>query len=123
MFRSKRAKKGQNTAEYAILIALIIGVAVAMQTYVKRGMQGRVHDASNMFYDEVAKETSWAGINDTAITALTSKQYEPEGLSSQSTQDIIKDEVIYTMIEDGTVTRDITQETTQAAGDYQEQDY
>ena len=35
-------KKGQNTAEYAILIALIIGGAIAMQTYVKRGFQGGV---------------------------------------------------------------------------------
>ncbi len=35
-------RKGQNTAEYAILIALIIGGAIAMQTYVKRGFQGGV---------------------------------------------------------------------------------
>lgn len=33
-------KKGQSTAEYAILIALVIGAALAMQIYVKRGMQG-----------------------------------------------------------------------------------
>lgn len=35
-------KKGQNTAEYAIVIALVIGAAIAMQTYVKRGLQGGV---------------------------------------------------------------------------------
>jgi hypothetical protein len=35
-------RKGQNTAEYAILIALVVAVAVAMQTYVKRSMQGGV---------------------------------------------------------------------------------
>lgn len=33
-------KKGQSTAEYAIVIALVIGAALAMQVYVKRGMQG-----------------------------------------------------------------------------------
>lgn len=33
-------KKGQSTAEYAIMIALVIGAALAMQIYVKRGMQG-----------------------------------------------------------------------------------
>lgn len=38
-------RKGQNVAEYAILIALVVGAAVAMQTYVKRGLQGRVADA------------------------------------------------------------------------------
>lgn len=35
-------KKAQNTAEYAILIALVIGAAIAMQTYVKRSWQGGV---------------------------------------------------------------------------------
>jgi len=34
--------KGQNTAEYAILIALVVGAAIAMQTYVKRGLQGGI---------------------------------------------------------------------------------
>jgi uncharacterized protein (UPF0333 family) len=35
-------RKGQNTAEYAILISLIVAVAVTMQTYVKRGLQGGI---------------------------------------------------------------------------------
>jgi len=38
-------RRGQNIAEYSILIALVIAAAVAMQTYVKRGIQGRVADA------------------------------------------------------------------------------
>ena len=37
--------KGQSTAEYAILIGLVIAAAVAMQIYVKRTLQARVHDA------------------------------------------------------------------------------
>lgn len=37
-------KKGQNVVEYSILIALVVGAAIAMQTYVKRGLQGRVKD-------------------------------------------------------------------------------
>ena len=32
-------KNGQNTAEYAVLIALVVAAAIAMQTYVKRSMQ------------------------------------------------------------------------------------
>jgi len=35
-------QRGQNTAEYAILIALVVAAAVAMQTYVKRSVQGGV---------------------------------------------------------------------------------
>jgi Flp pilus assembly pilin Flp len=37
-----RNKKGQNTAEYAILIALVVAAAIAMQTYVKRSLQGGI---------------------------------------------------------------------------------
>lgn len=69
MLRLTRDKKGQNTAEYAILIALIIGAAITIQTYVKRGIQGR-------FKDEV----------DTMATATPElgsvKQYEPYYLES-----------------------------------------
>ena len=39
-----RNRKGQNTAEYAILIGLVVASAVAMQTLVKRSVQGKVKD-------------------------------------------------------------------------------
>lgn len=35
-------KRAQSTAEYAILIGLVVAGAIAMQTYVKRGLQGGV---------------------------------------------------------------------------------
>jgi Flp pilus assembly pilin Flp len=57
-------RRGQNTAEYAIVIALIIGAVIAMQIYVKRGLQGRMKDAT----DYVATQTTELG---------TTKQYEP----------------------------------------------
>ena len=41
-----RNKKAQNVAEYAILIALVIGAIIAIQTFVKRALQARVRDAS-----------------------------------------------------------------------------
>ena len=37
-----RNKKGQNTAEYAILIGIIVAAAIAMQTYLKRNLQAGV---------------------------------------------------------------------------------
>lgn len=38
-------RKGQSTAEYAIVIGLVIAAAVGMQVYVKRGLQGKMKDA------------------------------------------------------------------------------
>ena len=63
-----RRKKGQNTAEYAILIAIIIGAAIAMQTYVKRGLQRGISFAVN---------------NLSSGESGTEAQYEPDYLVSE----------------------------------------
>lgn len=44
--------KGQNVAEYAILISLVIGAVLAMQTFVKRGLQARTRDATEWMVEE-----------------------------------------------------------------------
>ena len=67
-----RSNRGQNTAEYAIVIALIIGAAIAMQTYVKRGLQGRSKDAT----DYMATQTNTIG---------ATQQYEPYYMQSDVT--------------------------------------
>lgn len=47
MFRKLiKNKKAQNTAEYAILISLVVAGIIAMQTYAQRALQARVRDAS-----------------------------------------------------------------------------
>ena len=65
-------KKGQHTAEYALLIALVVAAIIAMQTFAQRAIQARIHDAS--VYLE--NQTSNIG-NDT--------QYEPYYLESNYT--------------------------------------
>lgn len=45
MFRWLNSRRGQNTAEYAILIGVIVAAAIAMQIYIRRGMQARIKDA------------------------------------------------------------------------------
>ncbi|MFQ5680497.1 MAG: hypothetical protein ACE5GG_00355 [Candidatus Omnitrophota bacterium] len=47
----RSTRLGQNTAEYAVLIGLIIGAVVAMQTYVKRSMQAGVKYAVDKLKD------------------------------------------------------------------------
>jgi Flp pilus assembly pilin Flp len=64
-------KKAQTTAEYAILIALIVGAVVAMQVYVKRGIQGRVKDVVD--HTGSGGEVGMTGDNLT----FKSGQYEP----------------------------------------------
>lgn len=37
-----RHARGQSTAEYAIVLALVVGAVMAMQLYVKRGVQAKI---------------------------------------------------------------------------------
>ena len=78
MYRYLRNKVGQNTAEYAILIGVIVAAVIAMQLYVRRGMQARIKDAVDY---------SMNVDGDTSI--FTSSQYEPYYMDSsmQTTQD------------------------------------
>ena len=63
-------RKAQNTAEYALLIALVVAGVIAMQTYAQRALQARIQSAS--IYLE--QQTSTIG---------TATQYEPYYLNSQ----------------------------------------
>ena len=62
-------RKAQNTAEYALLIALVTAGAIAMTTYVQRSVQSEDKKAS----DFMATQTATLG---------TATQYEPYYLSS-----------------------------------------
>ena len=64
-----RNKKAQQTAEYALLISLVVAAVIAMQTYAQRTIQARIRDAS--------------GYLTTTTSALgKTNQYEPYYLNS-----------------------------------------
>jgi Flp pilus assembly pilin Flp len=65
-------RKAQNTAEYALLIALVVAGVIAMQTYAQRALQARIHDAS------IYMENSTSNIG-------SSTQYEPYYMQSNYT--------------------------------------
>ncbi len=68
----RKNDRGQNTAEYALLIALVVAGVIAMQTYAQRSLQARMHDAAGY----LATQTSTIGSN---------TQYEPYYLKSDYT--------------------------------------
>lgn len=77
MFRLFR-KKAQSTAEYAIILALVIGAVTAMQIYIKRGMQGKIKDV-----------VDYKGVVDQGLGSASERfsfsgnQYEPGQTSSK----------------------------------------
>jgi len=114
-------RKGQNTAEYAILIALVIAMAVGTQTYIKRGLQARMRDESRELTTNLSGSGDWAAIS--SKDATLSEQWEPNELAKRTTQDITTDRAESTLDTAGTVTRDTTRTSAQRAGDFQSYDY
>ncbi len=83
-------RKAQNTAEYAILIALVIGAVIAMQTYIKRGWQGGMKfavdklkkDGGTAQYEPYYLETSYEAVEDAYTdTVKTTKGGEVERIT------------------------------------------
>lgn len=75
MIKRTLDRKGQNTAEYAILIALVVGAVIAMQTYVQRAMNGRVLDTTKY----MAAATSNVTGNETQYEPYYTNQYYDTG--------------------------------------------
>ena len=46
------SKRGQSTLEYAVLIVVIIAALIAMQVYLKRGIQGRMRESSDQIGEQ-----------------------------------------------------------------------
>ena len=88
MFKLLKKKKAQSTLEYAVLIIIVIGALIAIQSYVKRGIQGRLRQAADdigdqyeagnremtrrtVFYSK-KKETDMAGIKNSILEGAES---------------------------------------------------
>jgi hypothetical protein len=98
--RKGLSKRAQSTAEYAIVLALVVGAVVAMQVYVKRGLQGRIKNA-----------VEFVGVNGNvggSDFGFSTNQYEPYYVSSDqgSSSAQLQNEVLGT---EGAVGRASTQ--------------
>ena len=72
--------RGQTVAEYAVLLSLVIAAAVAMQIYVKRGLQARIKKGTDTFTSVTGTIDSSTG---TTVPFEALDQYEPYYQESQ----------------------------------------
>jgi uncharacterized protein (UPF0333 family) len=65
-------KKGQSTLEYSVIVAVVVAGLIAMQVYIKRGMQGRLRQAS----DDIGEQFSpgYTTSNYTTTSNVTSNE-------------------------------------------------
>lgn len=109
-----KTKKAQNTAEYALLISLVVAAVIAMQTYAQRTIQARIRDASTY----LSTQTSALG---------STNQYEPYYL--ETNYDIFRDDVtidVQGQKSDGTGAKfrmDLATNRTRTSGGFQSSAY
>jgi Flp pilus assembly pilin Flp len=72
MFIRLRGKKGQNTLEYAVIIAVVVAGLIAMQTYIKRGVQGKLRSST----DSIGEQYSPSNTTGTYTTTTSSVSEE-----------------------------------------------
>ncbi len=77
MLRLLRNKKAQSTMEYALLIAIVIGVFSAMQIYLRRGLQARIRQGSDNIPGLVLQGTTGEAGTSAAGLFNNETQYEP----------------------------------------------
>lgn len=108
MFRWLNSKKGQNTAEYAILIGVIVAAAIAMQIYLRRGMQARMKGAID--YTMTADDDAGVGVE-----IFNQSQYEPYYMSTNF-ETVQSSQVAEMHGTGGSVTRESMSDTTTRTG-------
>ncbi len=81
MFKMLRKRKAQSTLEYAILIVIVIGALITIQTYIKRGIQGRLRQATDDIGDQwdtdinMTRRTRFSSnVSERAIDGITSSR-------------------------------------------------
>ncbi len=109
-------KKGQNMAEYSILIALVVAAAIGIKVYVQRGVQARMHDESDKIGTEIKNNMATAGLG-SGVVANLEKQYEDTKFSKQTTSNTVEDTTKYTMNKAGTTSTEIRKSTAGGVGD------
>jgi len=76
----KRFRKGQSTLEYALIIAVVAGALIAMQVYIKRGVQGKLKSTA----DEIGEQYSpgYTTSNTVTTTATTTNENLAGGITT-----------------------------------------
>jgi hypothetical protein len=103
-----RNKKAQNTAEYAILISLVVAGIIAMQTYAQRALQARVRDAGQFLATEAAD-------------LGTTVQYEPYYLTTN--YEVTRNESETQILDNVTTRQEVDTTRTRNQGGFQESSF
>lgn len=74
MFRLLKKKRGQSTLEYAILVVIVIMALIAIQAYLKRGIQGRMRDSADQIGEQFSPEFTEYNIHTKSYSNVLEEQ-------------------------------------------------
>jgi len=114
-----RKRRGQSVGEYAVIMAVVIGAAVAMQVYIKRGLQAKIKNGTDA-YTGIGTTIAQVGGGASDVTVGTTSQYEPYYL--ESSYDRYQETVEQEHLGGGTVKKEkVSDLSATKAGGYQRQ--
>jgi Flp pilus assembly pilin Flp len=67
---------GQSTVEYAVLLAVVAAALIAMQVYVRRGLQGRIRDLADQISPIQYEQDKISSSYTTSQQGTTVQQYD-----------------------------------------------
>ncbi len=56
-------RRAQSTLEYALIVAVVVGGLIAMQVYVKRGLQGKLKESADQLGEQYSPGITTGTIN------------------------------------------------------------
>lgn len=83
-----RNKKGQSFIEYSALIVVVILALIAMQSYVKRGIQGKLRESADSIGGQYEPGKTYSDFNTSSssyITTVSSLTINPDDTTNATT--------------------------------------
>jgi len=91
-----RRLKGQSTLEYAMIIAVVVGALLAINIYMKRGLQGRLRESADQIGDQfdanattITRNTTHTGTTVQTVTAGTTTSNTSGENRTESGSDVV----------------------------------
>jgi cytoskeletal protein RodZ len=92
-FNKMRSRRGQSTLEYAILIVIVIGALIAIQFYIKRGVQGRFKSST----DDIGDQFSPGNTDYNKVVTTSSRTLDTFQSGVTSTESLDADSTLTTV--------------------------
>jgi len=84
IYNKEYRSEGQSIIEYAMFIAVVVLALLAMQVYLKRGLQGKIRETANQISDGVLYNPNTTESNFTTRTSSRTESFYEEGEYSQN---------------------------------------